>query len=171
MHHLCIISGALINNRKSVVFRWNVDQSKVANISQILGFEGYASWDKVKYVGLPLTLGQNNPSLWMEIIINIKVKIVSWGGHWLTKEGKVILINSVLSSLLIYQSSLLLAPKVIMDQISKLIRDFLWRGGKGNQNRMHLVKSETVKRSSLDGGLQIKDPRLSSIAMGGKLLW
>ena len=36
---------------------------------------------------------------------------------------------------------------------------------------MHLVKWETVKRYVLDGGLQIKDPGLSNIAMGGKLLW
>ena len=134
-------------------------------------FEGYAYWDKVKYLGLPLTLGQNNPSLWLGIISKIKAKIVSWGGHWLTKVGKVILIKSVLSSLPIYQYSLLLAPKGITDQISKLIRDFLWRDGKGNQNRMHLVKWETIKRSVLDGGLQIKDPGLSNIAMGRKLLW
>ena len=77
MQHFCIISGALINNRKSVVYGWNVDQSKVDKISQILGFEGYAYWDKVKYLGLPLTLGKNNPSLWMEIISNIKAKIIS----------------------------------------------------------------------------------------------
>ena len=56
MHQFCIILGALINNRKSAVFKWNVDQLKVEKISQILGFEGYASWEKVKYLGLPLTL-------------------------------------------------------------------------------------------------------------------
>ena len=63
MQHFCIISGALINNRKSTLYGWNVDQSKVDKISQILGFEGYAYWDKVKYLDLPLTLGKNNPSL------------------------------------------------------------------------------------------------------------
>ena len=139
MNHFCIISGALINIRESVVYGWNVDQSIVANISQILGFDGYASWDKVKYLGFPITLGQNNPSLWLEVISKIKSKIVSWGGHWLTTAGKLILIKSVLSALPIYQSSLLLAPKSIMDQISKLIIDFFWRSRKRNQNRMHLV--------------------------------
>ena len=93
MHKFGIISGALINNRKSAVFGWNVDQLKVEKFSQILGFEGYASWDKVKYLGLPLTLGQNNHSLWLGIISKIKAKSVSWGGHWLTKAGKIILIK------------------------------------------------------------------------------
>ena len=58
-----------------------------------------------------------------------------------------------------------------MDQISKVLRDLLWRGGEGNQNRMHLVKWENVKRPVLEGGLQIKDPGMSNLAMGGKLLW
>ena len=76
-------------------------------------------------MGFPLTLGQNNPSLWLEIISKLKEKIASWGGHWLTKAVELVLINSILSALPIYQSSLLLAPKAIMEQISKLIRDFL----------------------------------------------
>ena len=63
------------------MFGWNVDQSTIDNISQILGFEGFDSWDKVKYLGFPLTLGRNNPSLWLEIIVKIKAKISLWGGH------------------------------------------------------------------------------------------
>ena len=55
-----------------------------------------------------------------------------------------------------------------MDQISKLLRDFLWRDGKGNQNRIHLVKWEIVKKPVLEGGLQIKDPGMFNLAMGGK---
>ena len=58
-----------------------------------------------------------------------------------------------------------------MDLISKLIKDFLWRGGKGNQTRMHLVKWDVVKRLVIEGGLQIRDTGLVNIAMGGKLLW
>ena len=58
-----------------------------------------------------------------------------------------------------------------MDQISKLIRDFLWRGGKGNKTLLHLVKWDIVKRPVLEGGLQIRDPGLANLAMGRKLLW
>ena len=96
MQHFCIISGDLINNCKIVVYGWNADHSTTANISQILGFDGYATWDKVKYLGLPLTLGQNNPSLWLEIISKIKAKIALWGGQWLTKARNLILIKSSL---------------------------------------------------------------------------
>ena len=81
------------------------------------------------------------------------------------------LVKAVLSSLLVYQASFLLAPKSIMDQFSKLIRDFLWKGGKGNQRKFHLVKWDNVKLPLADGGLQIRDPRLANLALGGKILW
>ena len=36
---------------------------------------------------------------------------------------------------------------------------------------MHLVKWDIVKRPVLEGVLQIRDPRLTNLVMGGKLLW
>ena len=58
-----------------------------------------------------------------------------------------------------------------MNQIFKLLRDFLWQGGKGNQNRLHLINWDIVKRPVLGGGLHIRDPGMVKLTMGGKLLW
>eukprot|EP00253_Pinus_taeda_P013603 PITA_13603 len=101
----------------------------------------------------------------------MKTKIAAWGGYWLTKGGKVILIKSVLSALPIFQAAFLLAPPNVMEQISRLLRDFLWQGGKGNENRIHLVNWDAVKRMKEEGGLQIRDPQLVNLALGGKILW
>ena len=98
-------------------------------------------------------------------------KIASWGGQWLSKAGKLILIKSILSALPVFQSTLLLAPKAVSAQLSKLMRDFLWNGGKGGQRNMHLVRWEVLKRPTADGGLQIRDPGLANLAMVGKLVW
>ena len=89
----------------------------------------------------------------------------------MTKAGKLVLIKSVLSSLPIFQSSLLLAPKSITVQIAKILRDFLRNGGKGNHNKIHLVNWETIKRPTSEGRLQIRDPKLANLALGGKLVW
>jgi hypothetical protein len=163
----CSISGALINKRKSAVYGWNADQQTIQRISQYLGFSGYASWEKIKYLGLPLTLGPNKSSLWTETISKFNAKITAWGGQWLSNAGKLTLIKSILSSLPIYQASFLLAPKAIMSQITKMIRDFLWRGGKGNHKKYHLVNWDTVKCPHSDGGLQVRDPELANLALGG----
>jgi hypothetical protein len=36
---------------------------------------------------------------------------------------------------------------------------------------MHLVNWEVVKKSMAEGGLQIRDPALVNLALGGKILW
>lgn len=143
------ILGALINKRKSAVYSWNTEQQTTLWIARILDFAGYASWDKIQYLGLPLTLGENKASLWNEAIIKIKTKIVAWGRQWLNYAGKLTLIKSILSSLPIYQASFLLAPKTITDHISQLLRNFLWQGGEGNQKKFHLVSWDKVKRAKL----------------------
>jgi hypothetical protein len=52
-----------------------------------------------------------------------------------------------------------------------MIRDFLWRGGKGNQKKYHLVNWETVKLPYAEGGLQVRDLELANLALGGKIIW
>ena len=79
----CLIIGALINNNKSVVYGWNVDQSEILRISNFLGFPGFDKWGKIKYLGIPLTLGMSPPSLCIYMIAKLKGKITSWGGQWL----------------------------------------------------------------------------------------
>lgn len=155
----CSISGALVSERKSVVYGWNTDQQAIDRIASELGFKGYATWDKIKYLGLPLTMGSNRNHLWEEVITKFKKKIATWGGVWLTTGGKLTLIRFVLSALPTFQASRLMAPRKIADQISCLMRNFLWNGGKGNNDRFHLINSEIVKRPIAEGGLQICDPQ------------
>lgn len=58
-----------------------------------------------------------------------------------------------------------------MEQISTLLRDFLWQGGKGNDKKMNLVNWDMVKRPIVESGLQIRDPSLVNTVLGGKLVW
>lgn len=146
LNNYCRASGALINKNKTEVYSWNIDQRELSDITSLLGFKGQVNWDIFKYLGLPIISGANRRSLWSEIISKIKAKIAAWGGHWLTKGGKVILIKAMLSALPIYHAAFLLAPRNVSEQISKLLRDFLWQGGKGNGKKMHLVKWEVVKK-------------------------
>ena len=86
----------MINKAKSAVYGWNVEPSAILRISGFLGFPGFDKWDKIKYLGLPLTLGPSPPSLWLEVLAKLKAKIAFWGGQWLTKDGKLILIKALL---------------------------------------------------------------------------
>jgi len=77
----------------------------------------------------------------------------------------------VLSSLPVYLGACLLPLGCINKQISKLIRKFLWQGGKGNEHKFHLVNYNLVKQPKKLGGLAIKDLELMNLALGEKLVW
>jgi hypothetical protein len=167
----CRASGAAINDSKSEIYSWNVNQQELAGISAILGFKGHENWERVQYLGLSITSGGNKRTDWSTLISKIKNRIAAWGGFWLTRSGKVTLIKTVLSAIPLYQAAFLLAPRSVNEQIAKLMRDFLWQGGKGNEKKLHLVNWETVRRPLAEGGLQIRDPSLANLALGGKILW
>ena len=153
------------------MYGWNTEQHIIEKIANDLGFTGFAMWDKIKYLGLPITLGSNINQLWDEVISKFKKKIAAWGGFWITTGGKLMLIKLVLTALPTYQASLMLAPKEISDQISRLMRNFMWNGGRKNNNRFHLISWDTVKWPLAEGGLHIRDPLHANLAMSCKLLW
>lgn len=99
LQKFCSIFGALISERKSIVYGWNTEQHAIDRIASDLGFNGYADWEKIKYLGLPLTMGSNRNHWWEEVISKFKKKIAAWGGFWLTTGGKLTLIRSILSAL------------------------------------------------------------------------
>ena len=146
LQKICQILGALINKNKSAVYGWKVEHLALLRISKFFGFPGFVKWEKIKYLGLPLTLGPSPPSLWLDVLAKLKAKIASWGGQCLSKAKKLILIKSVLSAFPVFKSILLLAPKFILAQIAKILRYFIWNGGKGGQKNMHLVRWEVLKR-------------------------
>ena len=108
--------------------------------------------------------------MWAPIIQKIKAKTQALGSKWLNIAGKTVLIRSILSSYPIYTSSMILAPKTVMNNICKEIRKFLWQGGKSQSKKFHLVKWDTVKQAKNQGGLGIRDPEQMSRAMGAKLV-
>ena len=81
------------------------------------------------------------------------------------------MMNSVLTSLLIYQCSVLLAPKKITNKINELLRRFLWEGGRNCEKKIHLVSWDKVMKPKMEGGLQIRNVAIQNLAMGGKILW
>lgn len=75
----CRVTGAAVNNNKSEVFSWNINQQELAGITSILGFKGHTEWDRFIYLGLPIISGINKRALWSGIISKMKNKIAAWG--------------------------------------------------------------------------------------------
>jgi hypothetical protein len=164
-------SGALINNVKSNVYAWNTPIRTARLIENIFRFPLIEKWQTFTYLGIPICLKSLPNSAWNQTLDKLKNKLEQWGAIWLNLAGRTVLIKSVLSALPIFQFSSLLAPQNVKSTISSLLRCFLWEGGKTDTKKFHLIKWDIVKHPKENRGLGIRDPGLSNLAMGEKILW
>ena len=140
-------------------------------ISRILGMEGNTTWDTFNYLGIPIFKANPKVAHWLPLLDKLKNKINGWGANWLNKVGKVVLMNSVLTSLPIYQCPVLLAPKIITNKINEFLCRFLWEGGRSCERKIHLVNWDKVTQPRMERGLQIRNVDVQNLAMGGKIMW
>jgi len=164
-------SGNKINNQKNHVFGWNCSPREMFDISITLEMDGHLARDSFNYLGVPIFKVVANSAHWLPLLDKLKIRIHNWGASWLNLVGKLVLLNSVLASIPIYQNSLLLAPKSITLKLDAMLRHFQWEGGKLNDKKIHLVSWNKINKLLLEGGLQIRDVSSQNLAMGGKLLW
>jgi len=78
------------------------------------------------FLGLPLRAPYKCKEVWNPVLERTHIRLVGWKGRYLSKEGKLILIKLVLSSLPTYFLSLLVIPSSIAYEIEKSQRNFLW---------------------------------------------
>jgi hypothetical protein len=164
-------SGSEISQAKSNIYGWNITPNEMLGITRALGMEGHTNWEAFKYLGIPIFKNAPRTSHWNHLVEKLKNKFSSWGVNWLNLAGKAVLIKSVVSSIPIYQSSLLLAPATVIQRIEAFQRRFLWEGGRQARRKLHLISWEKTSNPFLEGGLNFKKTRVQNLALGAKLLW
>ena len=104
---------------------------------------------------------------WEPIIEKIERRLGGWKRAFLSRGGRLTLIQLVVSSLPIYFRYLFKIPTLVANRIEKLMRGFLWEGyeeGGGS----HLVRWNLVTRSKEKGGLGIGNLEKKNRALLGK---
>jgi len=84
--------------------------------------------------------------------------------------GRVTLIKSVLTFILIYFLSFFRVPKKLVNKLVRLQRNFLW-GGAQEQNKIAWVKWESVCMRKEVGGLGVKDINSFNLSLLWKWKW
>ncbi|WOL00140.1 hypothetical protein Cni_G08853 [Canna indica] len=107
-------------------------------------------------MGLPLRDGRLAKEDWNGIIENVDMRLSSWKGRLLSRGGRLVLINSVLSSISGYWLSIFKAPKWVIQAIVKRRRHFFWKGG--------------MDRGGY-GGVGIKNLAMHNLARLGRWWW
>lgn len=100
----------------------------------------------LKYLGLPLGANPRRNRTWQPVLAKCKQRIASWKRRFLSFAGRMTLIKSVLSSLLLYYLSLFKMPVGVAKEFVSIQSNFLW-GGDGFRGKIHLVKWKDISKS------------------------
>jgi hypothetical protein len=139
----------------------NVEQEDL--LAGILGCR--VAFLPVKYLGLPLGASYKAKHIWDRVIEKLELWLASWKQLYLSKGGRVTLIN-----LPTYYFSLSPIPVSVAKHIEKIQSNFLW-GGFGEEFKYHLVKWLKVCTLIKEGGLGIRNLLVFNRALLGKWLW
>ena len=81
------------------------------------------------YLGLPLGAPFKSVAVWDGVEERFQKRLAMWKRQYISKGGRLTLIQSTLSSMPIYFMSFFCMPRKVRLRLEKIQRDFLWGGG------------------------------------------
>lgn len=122
----------------------------------------------ITYLEVPLTGRRLRRQDWSNLIGLIQSRLTSWTAIYLSLGGRLTLINPVLSTIPIYWMSVF---KLVILEIDKIRRDFLWKGPDMGSKGIRLVAWKRICRPKNLGGWGIINLKEFNRALLGKWWW
>jgi hypothetical protein len=105
------------------------------------------------------------------VVKTIEKRLISWRNRYVSLGGRVVLINSVLASILVFFLSFLKIPLKVRMKIVRLQRNFLWGGASRDKNKISWVSWKDVCRPKKEGGLGVRDLKWFNLSLLAKWRW
>ena len=144
------VSGLQINFQKSSWIPINQSPEEVQISSAILGCS--LSDFPVTYLGLPLTINRPTSAAFMPLIERLESKLEGWKSKLISRGGRLLLMNAVLSAIPIYYMGSFVLPKWVIKRIDRIRRSFLWGQSEGRRG-ISLINWEAVCAPKQYGGM------------------
>ena len=135
------VSGLKVNFFKSELIRIRAEKSVLLKYADILGCK--VGDLPAQYLGLPLSLGRVNKTMWKPVVERVERKLSTWKANYLSIAGRVTLIKSVFSNLPVYYFSPFKRLAAVIKRLERLQREFLWYGN-SSQKKFHLVDWDSI---------------------------
>ncbi|KAE8726444.1 hypothetical protein F3Y22_tig00006886pilonHSYRG00006 [Hibiscus syriacus] len=161
-------SGLTINFTKSCLVGVGMEEDSVRQLAAVRGCT--VSRLPFKYLGIPMGVDPRRVSVWDPVIDKCRTKLSRWKSIFLSFVGRIVLINSVLSSLPLYYMSLYSVPKTVLWKIDKIRRDFLW-GSYGSGRKMSRINWGKMCKPKMKRGAGIIDLGAKNKALLAKWGW
>ena len=161
------MSGLRINLNKSEILPvGSVDNVQDLAVELGCGIGSLPS----SYLGLPLGANHKALGVWDTMEDRFRKRLASWKSQYISKGGRLTLIQSTLSSLPIYCLSLFRLSVSICSRLEKIQREFMWSGG-SLVKKTHLVNWKTVCTEKKKGGLGLRRFSILNKALLCKWCW
>lgn len=138
------MSGLKVNFQKSSLVGINVSQGWVMEATRIINYKICSI--PFNYIGIPIGANPKRKNTWNNVIEIVKTKLSRWKNIYLTFDGRVVLLKSILYVLPIYFFSFFKALKGIISNIESIFKHFLW-GGSVEERKINWISWDKVYRS------------------------
>jgi hypothetical protein len=120
------LSGLKINFHKSELFYFGEAQDEAHVYAGLFGCA--QGQFPMRYLGIPIHYRRLSLAEWKIIEERLKKRLSSWKGKLLSLGGRLILINSVLSNMVLHMISFFLLPKGVLHKLDYYRSRFFWQG-------------------------------------------
>jgi hypothetical protein len=145
------MSGLKINFHKSEIFCFGQAKDEEDQYERLFGCQ-VGSYP-FRYLGIPLHYKKLNNKDWEHIEERIEKRLSSWKGKYLSVGGRLVLINSVLSSLPMFMLSFFEVPKGVLEKWITSYHTF-WQHD-SQKKKYRLTKWSIMCQPNDQGGLGI----------------
>ena len=153
---LCIfeqLSGLKINFHKSKIFCFGKAKEEEDQYKQIFGCEAGAL--PFKYLGIPIHYRRLLNKEWNTVESRFEKKLACWQSKLLSYGDRLVLINSVLTSLPMFMLSFLEVPVGVRKRLDVYRSRFFWQSDQ-YKRKYWLTKWNIICRPKDQGGLGVE---------------
>ena len=166
----CEFSGQKINESKSkLTFSRNTPEEMRVLFQNTLNVS--ESEDLRLYLGLPISHKRPNRSQVQFVVDKVRARLAKWKTSFLSKAGRLCLINSTLSSIPAYYMQAACLPAQTIKDLDQICNNFMWGASDQGRKGIHLVQKEITFTPKELGGLGIRDQGKMNKAYMAKLGW
>lgn len=141
LDEFALASGQKINLEKSKLFSpLKFNKEEVTRISMEAGIP--ITDDLGWYLGTQLVHHRHDKVLCNHLIKRYKKKMNGWKAKCLSLAGRIMLANSIITILPVFQMQAALIPTVVTKEMDRAIRRCIW-GELEGQQKVHLINWET----------------------------
>jgi hypothetical protein len=162
------LSSLEINFHKNELFCIGEAKELVTNYTQLFGCKEESF--PFKYLGIPMNDHKLANKDWNMIEERFQKKLSSWKGKLLSVEGRLMLINSILSSLPMFMLSFFRISKGVLKKLDYYRSRFFWQCDE-HQKKYRLTKWSILCTPKCVGGLGITNLDIQNICLLSKWLF